>query len=32
MLPPLPPGPHTIEVGARIDGTSLSTTYHLDVR
>lgn len=32
MLPPLPPGPHTIEVGARFDSTSLSTTYHLDVR
>ena len=32
MLPPLPPGPHTIEVGARIDSTSLSTTYHLDVQ
>ena len=31
MLAPLPPGPHTIEVGARIDGASLSTTYHLDV-
>ena len=33
MLQPLPPGPHTIEVGARFEGsTSLSTTYHLDVR
>lgn len=32
MLQPLPPGPHTIAVGARIDSTSLSTTYHLDVR
>ena len=32
MLQPLPPGPHTIVVGARFDATSLSTTYHLDVR
>lgn len=32
MLQPLPPGPHTIVVEARIDGTTLSTTYHLDVR
>ena len=31
MLQPLPPGPHTIAVGARFDGTSLSTTYHLDI-
>jgi hypothetical protein len=32
MLQPLPPGPHTIAVEAGIDGTALSTTYHLDVR
>jgi hypothetical protein len=31
MLEPLPPGPHTIVVGARFDSTPLSTTYHLDV-
>lgn len=31
MLQPLSPGPHTIVVGARFDGASLSTTYHLDV-
>jgi hypothetical protein len=31
MLRPLPPGPHTIVVGARVDETALSTTYHLDV-
>jgi hypothetical protein len=32
MLQPLPPGPHTIVVEARIDSTTLSTTYRLDVR
>jgi hypothetical protein len=32
MLPPLPPGAHTIVVHARFDSTPLSTTYHLDVR
>ena len=32
MLQPLPPGPHTIVVQARIDSTTLSTTYRLDVR
>ena len=32
MLQPLSPGPHTIAVSARFDSTSLSTTYHLDVR
>jgi len=31
MLAPLPPGPHTIAVDARIDSTTLSTTYRLDV-
>ena len=31
MLRPLPPGPHTIAVGARFDATVLSTTYRLDV-
>jgi hypothetical protein len=32
MLQPLPPGSHTIVVEARIDSTTLSTTYRLDVR
>jgi len=32
MLPPLPPGTHTIVVQARFDSTPLSTTYHLDIR
>jgi hypothetical protein len=31
MLPPLPPGAHTLVVQARFDSTALSTTYHLDV-
>jgi hypothetical protein len=31
MLPPLPPGPHTLVVGARYDATRLATTYRLDV-
>jgi hypothetical protein len=31
MLAPLAPGAHTIIVGARFDGTSLSTTYRLNV-
>ena len=31
MLQPLAAGPHTIAVAARFDGTTLSTTYHLDV-
>jgi len=31
MLQPLPAGSHTIVVEARIDGTALSTTYHLEV-
>jgi hypothetical protein len=32
MLQPLPPGPHTIAVDARIDGITRSTTYRLDIR
>jgi len=31
MLRPLPPGPHTLAVGARFDATVFSTTWHLDV-
>ena len=31
MLQPLAPGAHTLVVGARFEGTSLSTTYRLDV-
>lgn len=31
MLRPLPAGPHTLVVGARVDSVEVSTTYRLDV-